>query len=236
MGATVGTLIFALADSNWFNAVEAEVYAYAILLMMGALYLGLVWADTIGKPIHFSLTLFLAYLMGLSSGLHLLCLLVLPSIGILALFGYVKSRDEDDTREALLLPIVMVAASLFVMAPASARGFLAALAVVAGAAIVVQALRGGRDPWVLLAAVVLLAAGGYMGMHFLNAYSMPANVHPQIIGVYGFENRHNYMAVSIIAAAVLGISGAALTFMTKTVKWRGHVGCHPSSSGPPWRR
>ena len=69
-GAVVGSLIFAFADSNWFNAVEAEVYAYAIFLMMLALYLGLRWADTIGKPSHMPLTLFLAYLMGLSSGLH----------------------------------------------------------------------------------------------------------------------------------------------------------------------
>jgi|GEM_PF-41540 len=92
-GAVVGTLIFALADSNWFNAVEAEVYAYAIFLMMLALYLGLLWADTVGKPIHLSLALFLAYLMGLASGLHLLCLLVLPSIALLGLFSYVNRRD-----------------------------------------------------------------------------------------------------------------------------------------------
>jgi len=92
-GAVVGTLIFALADSNWFNAVEAEVYAYAIFLMMLALYLGLLWADTVGKPIHLSLVLFLAYLMGLASGMHLLCLLVLPSIAFLGLFTYVNRRD-----------------------------------------------------------------------------------------------------------------------------------------------
>ena len=220
VGAAVGTLIYAFADSNWFNAVEAEVYAYAILLMMMALYLGLRWTDTIGKPKHLSLTLFLAYLIGLASGLHLLCLLVLPSIGILGLFGYVKSEDENDTLEALLLPVIMVTASLFVLASGPLTWFFGFLTVAGGVVIIITALRAGRDPWVILGATVLLAAGGYMGLHFLNAYGMPANVHPQIIGVYGFENRINYMTVAFLTAAIFGVGGIALTFMTKKVGWR----------------
>jgi len=94
VGAVVGAFIFALADSNWFNAVEAEVYAYAIFFMMLALYLGLVWADTVGKGLHLSLALFLAYLMGLAGGLHLLALLVLPTIALLGVFAYVKDRRD----------------------------------------------------------------------------------------------------------------------------------------------
>ncbi len=97
VGAVVGTFIFALADSNWFNAVEAEVYAYAIFLMMLALWLGLKWADSVGKPEHMTYALFIAYLMGLAGGMHMLCLLVLPSIGILALFTYVHDRRDSWT-------------------------------------------------------------------------------------------------------------------------------------------
>ena len=110
VGAVVGTFIFALADSNWFNAVEAEVYAYAIFLMMLALYLGLLWADTVGKPYHLSLTLFLVYVMGLSSGVHQLCLLVVPSVAILGLFSYMKDTDGDDSNESFLLAIVLLGA------------------------------------------------------------------------------------------------------------------------------
>lgn len=94
VGAVTGALIFAFADSNWFNAVEAEVYAYAIFLMMLVLWLGLKWADSVGEPKHLSYALAIAYIVGLAGGLHMLCLLVLPSIGILALFTYVKDRRD----------------------------------------------------------------------------------------------------------------------------------------------
>ncbi len=94
VGAVAGALIFAFADSNWFNAVEAEVYAYAIFLMMLVLWLGLKWADSVGDPKHLSYALAIAYIVGLAGGLHMLCLLVLPSIGILALFTYVPNRRD----------------------------------------------------------------------------------------------------------------------------------------------
>lgn len=122
VGAVAGTLIFALADSNWFNAVEGEVYAYAIFLMMLALYLGLVWADSIGKPIHLPLALFLAYLMGLASGLHLLCLLVLPTIAFIGLFTYVK--DRYDAWKIVGAAALLVIGAYFAMHAMNARRLL----------------------------------------------------------------------------------------------------------------
>jgi hypothetical protein len=170
VGAITGTFIFALADSNWFNAVEAEVYAYAIFLMMLALWLGLKWADSVGKPGHLSYGLFIAYLMGLAGGMHLLCLLVLPSIAILALFTYVHDR---------------------------------------------------RDAWTMLGAISLLVAGGYFGLHFLNARAIDGDPMASPASTYGLaSDAVSYMQLSLTFAILFGVSGLVLTFLTRTVSWR----------------
>jgi hypothetical protein len=241
VGAVVGAFIFALADSNWFNAVEAEVYAYAIFLMVFALWLGLVWIDTIGKPAHLSLTLFLAYLMGLSWGLHLLCLLVLPSIGLLGLFAYVrgsggnKAYDQvgDDSRETILFTLLAVGLSLFVMAgnatidiggaALSARWILVAPVLGAGAGIIYLSITRQRDAWILLSALGLMGLGGYFLLHAMNAASLLSDprVSAEMVRIYGFgSDPVAYQQMSIILAILFGASGLVMTFMTKAVSWR----------------
>ena len=220
-GAVVGAFIFALAESNWFNAVEAEVYAYAIFLMMLALYLGLRWADTIGKPQHLSLTLFLAYLVGLSSGLHLLSLLVVPSIALLGLFSYIKHDKQDDSTESVLLTFIMLAAGLFVMGTPTIRWIMGLLMAGAGAYIILRSWSDGKDAWLILAAVALLGIGGYFGMHVLNASRLLSDPNAESAAVYGIsENAGTYRGISVLLALTLGSAGVVLTFLTRKTTWR----------------
>ncbi len=84
--ACVGALAFCWSDTFWFNAVESEVYASSSLFVALVVYLMLRWneeADTAG---HERYLLMIAYLIGLSTGVHLLAVLAIFSIGLLVFF------------------------------------------------------------------------------------------------------------------------------------------------------
>ncbi len=88
--AAVGALTFMVTDSHWFNAVEAEVYATSTFLTAFTVWLILRWSQSEGmssekdeKKSHVHYILFLAYLLGLAAGIHLLNLLALPFIALI---------------------------------------------------------------------------------------------------------------------------------------------------------
>jgi hypothetical protein len=70
--SAVGALAFTFTDSFWFNAVEAEVYASAMLLTSALLYLGLRWVDDLDKPRGNKWLLLIALVAGCSFGVHLM--------------------------------------------------------------------------------------------------------------------------------------------------------------------
>jgi len=79
-GGVVASLSLAFSHSFWFNAVEAEVYAPSMFLTFLAVWLALVWMDRHRDPESDKLLVFIAYLFGLGGGVHLLCLLTIPTI------------------------------------------------------------------------------------------------------------------------------------------------------------
>ncbi len=84
--ALVGALAFTFSDTFWFNAVESEVYAASQLFVAIITYLMMRWnekADEVGSEKYL---LLIAYLMGLSTGVHLLALLTLFSIALVVYF------------------------------------------------------------------------------------------------------------------------------------------------------
>ena len=86
-GAAVAALTLAFSYTQWYNASEAEVYGYSILFTCLGLWLILYWEGT-GHGQQNDRWLFaIAYLFGLGGGLHLLCLLTIPSLLILAWFS-----------------------------------------------------------------------------------------------------------------------------------------------------
>ncbi|MCH8011408.1 MAG: DUF2723 domain-containing protein [Candidatus Marinimicrobia bacterium] len=82
----VGSLIFAFTDSHWFNAVEAEVYSISTFLTALVVWLILRWAERSEKSGNERYFLIIAYVLGLSSGIHLLNLLALPFMGLIIYF------------------------------------------------------------------------------------------------------------------------------------------------------
>jgi hypothetical protein len=95
MGAgTVGALAYAFSDSFWFSAVESEVYAQSSLFTALVFWVILKWEAAAAEPRADRWLLFIAYLMGLSIGIHLLNLLTIPALALV----YYYRRTSMPTR------------------------------------------------------------------------------------------------------------------------------------------
>lgn len=76
----VGALTYTYSDTFWFSAVEAEVYATSSLFTAMVFWAILKWENEADKPRANRWIIFIAYLMGLSIGVHLLNLLTIPAL------------------------------------------------------------------------------------------------------------------------------------------------------------
>jgi MFS family permease len=99
MGAgIVGALVYTFSDSFWFSAVEAEVYAMSSFFTAIVIWAFLKW-EVIKDPKEENRWLvFIAYLVGLSIGVHLLNLVTLPA---LALIYYFKKYPNPNLKGAI---------------------------------------------------------------------------------------------------------------------------------------
>ncbi|AXT51441.1 DUF2723 domain-containing protein [Aquimarina sp. BL5] len=106
----VGSLAFAFTDSFWFNAVEAEVYAMATCILSILFYLGLLWERDMHKPRGNRWLILIAFIAGLSFGIHFMGLLSIPAIGLLYYFKNYKVTLKN----FIVANIVVVAILLFI--------------------------------------------------------------------------------------------------------------------------
>jgi len=84
--SAIGALAFAASHSQWFNAVEAEVYAISMLFTALVVWLAVKWMDNSEKKSSLKYLLLIAYIVGLSTGVHLLNILALCPIVLLIYF------------------------------------------------------------------------------------------------------------------------------------------------------
>ena len=107
----VGALAYTFSDSFWFSAVEAEVYAMSSFLMALLLWLALHWEAEMDKPRGNKWLLLISFIVGLSFGVHILSLLVIPSV----VFIYIYKRyPELNTKQFLLANVVSILVLAFV--------------------------------------------------------------------------------------------------------------------------
>ena len=109
--AFVGALSFAFTDSFWFNAVEAEVYAMATCILSILFYLGLRWEREMFTPRGNRWLILIAFVVGLSFGVHFMGLLSIPAIGLLYYFKKYKTITPTNF---IVANIVVVAILLFI--------------------------------------------------------------------------------------------------------------------------
>lgn len=99
MGAgAVGALAYTFSDSFWFSAVESEVYALSSLFTAIVFWGILKWEAKANETGADKWLLFIAYIMGLSIGIHLLNLLTIPAIA----FVYYFKKTEKPTTAGMI--------------------------------------------------------------------------------------------------------------------------------------
>ena len=105
----VGALIYTFSDTFWFSAVEAEVYAMSSLFTAAVLWAMLKWEETADEPHSNRWIILIAFLMGLSIGVHLLNLLAIPA---LVFIYYYKKYDVSNKRSFFVLCLSAVILAL----------------------------------------------------------------------------------------------------------------------------
>ena len=104
----VGALVYTFSDTFWFSAVEGEVYAFSSMLTALVFWLILKWEDNADKPHSDKWLVLIAYVMGLSIGVHLLNLLCIPAIVMVYYFKKTENANWKGALKALLVSFVLI--------------------------------------------------------------------------------------------------------------------------------
>ncbi|MFY9154192.1 MAG: DUF2723 domain-containing protein [Prolixibacteraceae bacterium] len=107
--AAIGALSFAFTDSFWFSAVEAEVYALSSLFSAAVLWAATRWEREADQPDSSRWMILIFFLTGLSIGVHLLNLLVIPTVGLIIYFRKYTYSLKGMTLAILISGIGIVA-------------------------------------------------------------------------------------------------------------------------------
>jgi len=99
----VGALAYTFSDSFWFSAVEGEVYAMSSFFTAVVFWAIFKWEEHADDKHAFRWLILIAYLMGLSIGVHLLNLLAIPAITLV----YYFKRFPSPTWKGILLAILI---------------------------------------------------------------------------------------------------------------------------------
>jgi len=108
----VGALAYAFSDSFWFSAVEGEVYATSSLFTAVVFWAILKWENIADERHSNRWIILIAYLMGLSIGVHLLNLLAIPAIVLVYYFKKYEVTPKG-IFYALLVSVIILAAIMF---------------------------------------------------------------------------------------------------------------------------
>ena len=113
----VGALAYTFSDTFWYSAVEGEVYAYSSFFTAVVFWFILKWEEEADSVHSDRWLILIAYMMGLSVGVHLLNLLCIPAI---VLIYYYKKRPNAGVKGsvmALIVSAVLIAAILYGIVP-----------------------------------------------------------------------------------------------------------------------
>lgn len=106
---TIGALAYAFSDTFWFSAVESEVYAISTLCTAVVFWAILKWETSLNDK----WLLFIAFLIGLSIGMHLLSLLVIPAIALVYYFRKNENTNWFGAVKAFCIGAVILAVIQF---------------------------------------------------------------------------------------------------------------------------
>ena len=99
----VGALAYTWSDTYWFSAIEGEVYGYSSLFTAVVFWLILKWEDNADDPRSDRWLILIAYLVGLSIGVHLLNLLCIPAIVLVVYYKKYPNANWGGSMLALVV-------------------------------------------------------------------------------------------------------------------------------------
>ncbi len=109
----VGALAYCFSDTFWFSAVEGEVYAMSSLVTALVFWIMTLWYDRADEPHANRWIVLIAFIMGLSIGIHLLNLLMIPAL--VFMFYYRRREDGPFTVKELFKILLIGGAILGIM-------------------------------------------------------------------------------------------------------------------------
>ena len=115
--ALTGALAYTFSDTFWFSAVEGEVYAYSSLFTALVFWLMLKWEEHADEPHSDRWIILIAYLTGLSIGVHLLNLLCLPALVLIWYYKKYSNPNLKGSLVALCGSFALIAAVLYGIVP-----------------------------------------------------------------------------------------------------------------------
>ena len=114
----IGALAYTFSDSFWFSAVEGEVYAMSSLFTAITFWAILKWEEVSDEPYNYRWLIFIAYLIGLSIGVHLLNLLCIPAVVYVVYFKKYKKITFKGFVVAGIISVALVGLIQVVLIPA----------------------------------------------------------------------------------------------------------------------
>ncbi|MDW7694736.1 DUF2723 domain-containing protein [Flammeovirgaceae bacterium SG7u.111] len=118
MGAgVVGSLAYTFSDSFWFSAAEAEVYALSSLFTAFVFWAILKWELIENKRYANQWIIMIAYVMGLSIGVHLLNLVTIPALALIVYFKRYEKTTQKGVIASLLIGLVIIVAIMYGVIP-----------------------------------------------------------------------------------------------------------------------
>lgn len=122
MGAgLVGAIAYAFTDTFWFSAVEGEVYALSSMFTAVVFWAILKWENVADEPHANRWLILIAYLTGLAIGVHLLNLLIIPSIVFIYYFRKYPTITKRGLLKVLLASAAMLVVIMFVIIPGTVQ-------------------------------------------------------------------------------------------------------------------
>ena len=196
--ALTGALLLAFSDTFWFNAVEAEVYALSMLIMMVCTWVILHWIENHEQSGSERYLFLVAYLAFLGIAVHMFTMLILPAAFLSVVY---TDRVIRSNRKLILLCAVMGLILFSVVASIDVFFLTVPLAIAA------LALSRGRLPWGFPAlAFVLSVAVMFFGLEGVGSY----NGLPLLV-IGGFEASWGTVtfSVALVSLALALVSATA---------------------------
>ena len=169
----VGALAYAYTDTFWFSAVEGEVYALSSMFTSLVVWLMLRWEENAERHTSMRWIILIAYLMGLSIGVHILNLLTIPALVMIWFFRQYEFKTAKDYFLKIVLALVVSVLILGVI-----NGVIIPYTVALGAAVdtfAVNSLGLPVNVGMMLYLVAVFALLGYLIVYTHNHSKRIAN-------------------------------------------------------------